>query len=71
MRQGRETTQEERLEIVKDCIANGKNYGAMAVKYEVGCPIELGCKLLRVARSAYHKWASGKMTIYAMTWASM
>ncbi len=35
MRQGRETTQEERLEIVKDCIANGKNYGAMAVKYKV------------------------------------
>ncbi len=27
---------------------------------EVGCPIELGCKLLHVARSAYHKWASGK-----------
>ena len=35
MRQGRETTQEERLEIVKDCIASGKNYGAMAVKYKV------------------------------------
>ncbi len=27
---------------------------------ESGCPIELGCKLLHVARSAYHKWASGK-----------
>ncbi len=35
MRQGRETTQEERLEIVKDCIANRKNYGAIAVKYKV------------------------------------
>lgn len=27
-----------------------------------GCPIELGCKLLHVARSAYHKWASGKLS---------
>lgn len=35
MRQGRETTQEERMEIVRDCIASGKNYGAMAVKYKV------------------------------------
>ncbi len=26
----------------------------------MGCPIELGCKLLHVARSAYHKWAGGK-----------
>ena len=29
---------------------------------EVGCPVELGCKLFRVARSAYHKWASGKLS---------
>ncbi len=29
---------------------------------EVGCPIELGCKLLHVARSAYHKWAYGKLS---------
>ncbi len=29
---------------------------------EVGCPVELGCKLLHVARSAYHKWASGKLS---------
>ncbi len=35
MKQGRETTQEERQEIVRDCIASGKNYGAMAVKYKV------------------------------------
>ncbi len=35
MKQGRETTQEERLKIVKDCIASGKNYGAMALKYKV------------------------------------
>ncbi len=25
-------------------------------------PIELGCKLLHVARSAYHKWAAGKLS---------
>ena len=28
---------------------------------EKGYPIKETCKLLRVARSAYHKWASGKM----------
>ncbi len=27
-----------------------------------GCPVELECKLLHVARSAYHKWASGKLS---------
>ncbi len=35
MKQGRETTQQERMEIVKECIAGGKNYGAMALKYRV------------------------------------
>ncbi len=34
-KQGRETTQQERLEIVKECIAGGKNYGAMALQYNV------------------------------------
>ncbi len=29
---------------------------------EAGCPIELGCKMLHMARSAYHKWASGKLS---------
>ena len=33
MRKARRTTPEERLEIVRDCLANDKNYGAMAVKY--------------------------------------
>ena len=33
MRKARQTTLEERLEIVKDCFANDKNYGAMALKY--------------------------------------
>lgn len=35
MKQGRETTQEERIQIVKDCLASGKNYGEMAMKYMV------------------------------------
>ena len=35
MKQGRNTTKEERLEIVKDCLVSGRNYGAMALKYNV------------------------------------
>ncbi len=35
MKQGRDTTHEERIEIVKDCLASGKNYGEMALKYQV------------------------------------
>jgi transposase-like protein len=35
MRQGRDTTLEERIQIVRDCIASGKNYGEMALKYQV------------------------------------
>lgn len=35
MKQGRDTTKEERLEIVKDCLISGKNYGEMALKYRV------------------------------------
>ena len=35
MKQGRDTTQEERIQIVKDCLAIGKNYGEMALKYKV------------------------------------
>ena len=33
MRKARQTTPEERLEIVRDCLASDKNYGAMALKY--------------------------------------
>ena len=33
MRKARQTTPEERLEIAQDCLKNGKNYGAMALKY--------------------------------------
>ena len=35
MKQGGETTLEERIQIVKDCIARGKNYGEVALKYQV------------------------------------
>ena len=35
MKQGRETTQAERIEIAKECLASGKNYGEIALKYKV------------------------------------
>ena len=35
MRQTRSTTQEERIQIARECIASGKNYGEMAIKYNV------------------------------------
>ena len=35
MKQGRETTQEERIAIVKDCLENGSNIGETAIKYSV------------------------------------
>lgn len=35
MKQGRTTTQEERVQIAKECIASGKNYGEIAQKYQV------------------------------------
>lgn len=35
MRKARSTTQEERIRIVKECIASGKNYGKMALKHQV------------------------------------
>ena len=38
MRQGRDTTQEERVQIVKDCLASGKNYDEMALKHKVSYP---------------------------------
>ena len=33
MRKARQTTPEERLAIVRECLANDKNYGAVALKY--------------------------------------
>ena len=35
MKRGRDTTKEERMEIAKDCLGSGKNYGEMALKYNV------------------------------------
>ena len=35
MKQGRDTTQKERVQIVKDCLISGKNYGEIALKYKV------------------------------------
>ena len=35
MTKGRETTQAERIAIAKACIANGKNYGEVAIEYNV------------------------------------
>ena len=35
MKQERETTLEERIQIAKECIDCGKNYGKMALKYRV------------------------------------
>lgn len=35
MKQGRNTTQEEQVQIVRECIASGKNYGEIALKYQV------------------------------------
>ena len=35
MTKGRKTTVEERIEIVKACLANGKNYQETAAQYEV------------------------------------
>ena len=35
MKQGRKTTFEERVQIARECIASGKNFGEMALKYQV------------------------------------
>ena len=35
MTKGRETTQTERVAVAKECIANGKNYGEAAIKYNI------------------------------------
>ena len=35
MKTSRSTTKEERIQIVKDCIANGCNYGEAAIKHNI------------------------------------
>ena len=53
MKQGRDTTQEERVQIVKDHLASGKNYGEMALKYK--------CKLqqARAGRCGLRRYEAG------------
>ena len=36
MTKGRDTTYEERIALVKECIENGYNYTEIAQKYQVG-----------------------------------
>ena len=35
MTKARKTTQEERMQIAKECLSSGKNYGEIALKYNV------------------------------------
>ena len=35
MTKGRETTQAERVAVAKECLANDKNYGEAAIKYNI------------------------------------
>lgn len=35
MTKGRETTKEERIQLVQECIAKGNNYGEIALKYKI------------------------------------
>lgn len=35
MSKSRKTTQEERIQIAKECLTSGKNYGELALKYQV------------------------------------
>ena len=35
MRKARSTTQDERIQIVRECLESGKNYGEMALKYNL------------------------------------
>lgn len=35
MKQGRKTTQKERIDIAKDCLEHGSNFGEIAIKYNV------------------------------------
>lgn len=59
MRKARSTTPDERLKIVTECLANDKNYGAMALKYQCSYQQvrnwvkryeEMGCKGLEDRR---------------------
>ena len=55
MRKARQTTPEERLEIVQDCLVNDKNYGAMTLKYNCSYQQETG-SLNSKGRSVISRW---------------
>ena len=60
MRQGRDTTQEERIQIVKDCLASGKDYGEMALKLQgklpAGTPMDAAVRGDGRSRSGGPAW---------------
>ena len=58
MKQGRGTTQEERVQIVKDCLASGKNYGEMALKYKVSYQ-QVRAWTLRFEEMGEQVWRTG------------
>ena len=65
MRQGRDTTQEERVQIVKDCLDSGKNYGEMALKYKVSyrrTNIVKSEKFSEIIQSAMNRYLNGMLT---------
>ena len=45
MKKARSTTLDERLKIVTECLANDKNYGAMALKYQ--CSYQQVCNWVK------------------------
>ena len=65
MKKARSTTQEERLQIVKECLESGRNYGEMALKYN-GATNKCGrgrCGLRSLERQAWRIGAeSGRKT---------
>ncbi len=58
MRTSRKTTQDERLKIAKECLENGKNYGAMALKYQVSYQQVRTWTLRYVPRGPLHRQRS-------------
>ena len=57
MRKTRRTTQEERIQIVKECLEAGKNYGAIALKHNVSYQqVRTRCASRRLARQG---WKTG------------
>lgn len=59
MKQSRETSLEERIQIVRECIACGKNYGEMALKYQVSYQ-QVRTWTLRFEQMAKSAWRTGE-----------